>query len=130
MTPVEIIALIVVLGVIVKLITLAVNQKSLANKVDMMASKPVVGTIIATLLAAVVLYYLLMEITIIQVFATLAFVMLMVLISFLAFPKELTKLAKEILKTKSILKTGWFVIVLWLGLIIWVIIELYPRILT
>ena len=73
MTPVEIIALILAIFILVKLVVLAIRQKAWMRIPRVVFAKPILAMIVSILLAGVVLYYLLMEISIVHIFASMLF---------------------------------------------------------
>ena len=90
-----------------------------------MFAKPKVVMVVSVVLAAIVLYYLLVELTIVQVFAAVAFAYLMVLLSFAAYSHLFGGLATKMLKEGSILKKSWLLIVIWVALSIWVLYTIF-----
>ncbi len=124
MTPIEIFALIVAVIAIVKVVVLLVNPKSWMKFAKAIYAQPAASMIVSLLLAAVVLYYLLTELTIVQIFAAVLFTMLLALSSFSAFPKELLEMANKLLEDKSIMKKAWLPTIVWVALIVWVLYAL------
>jgi hypothetical protein len=119
-TPVELIALILIIVVAIKLIVIFVKPKAWNNNVvKKLWGKSILMTLISYILAGVVLYYLLQELTIVQILATMMFFALLVAAGIGPYKKELIKLADKILKDKAVLKKSLFYILVWLALIIW-----------
>ena len=98
MTPIEIMALIVALVSIIKMIVFLIRPKSWMKVPNKIYAQPVMTMIVSLLLAAGVLYYLLAELTIIQVFATLLFVILLMLSTLSPYSKEFLEMANKLLK--------------------------------
>jgi len=125
MTPIEVIALIVALGAIIKLLVIAANKNKWTGVVDYFyVKKAKLMLVIYIVLAIVVFYYLIQAMTIIQIFAAMAFLGLLVGITFLAYPKDISSFAKRILKGK-LPPLIWIVSLVWLVLSVWVLLELF-----
>lgn len=125
MTPIEIIAFILVLLVLVKLIVILINPKSWQKTTQALIGKPILTIVVSLVLAAVVLYYLLAELTIVQIFAVMAFLALLMMLSMAAYSKEFLTMAKKILKDRSALKKCWLPIAIWIVLMLWVLYALF-----
>ncbi len=84
-----------------------------------------ITSIIALVLAAIVLYYLVWieGITIVQIFAVTAFVVLLMAVGIGTYAKEVISMATKMLK-KGVLKRAWFYTLIWVVLMIWGIKEL------
>ena len=124
-TSIEILALILIILSGIKIITILINPSIWLNKV---VKKVYVGkrtTFIFLVLALIVLYFLLQEITIIQILAVMLFVALIFGISFSIHYKELIKLADQIFKNKNIVKSNWLPIIIWIILLLWGLKELF-----
>ncbi len=126
MTPIEIIALILIIFSAIKILVISVNPKSWADFVKKIWAKPMVTSVISLILAAVVLYYLVWieEITIVQILAVTAFVALLMAVGIGMYAKEVIGMATKMLK-KGILKRAWFYTLLWVALIAWGAYELF-----
>lgn len=125
MTPIEIIALIVILVAAIKIIVLLINPKSWMGVVRKVWTNPMITSVISLILAAVVLYYLLQEITIIQVFAAMALVGLLAALGIAAYSNEIVALGEKMLKDKAVIKKAWLALLIWIILIIWALKELF-----
>jgi len=125
MTPIEIFALIVVVLGLVKLIVMFIKPSSWANVVKTVFAKPMLTGIISLVLAIVVLYYLLAEMTIVQIFGTMLFFMFIMLASFAVFSKELINMMNSLLGQGNIMKRVWLIVLIWFVLMIWVLYALF-----
>ena len=119
-TPVEWIALILMVIVAIKLIVILVSPKAWFNSV----AKPLwknagLMTLVSLVLAAVVLYYLLVELTIVQILAVMAFLALLAAVGVGTYKKEVLALADKLLKDKTIIRKSWLYILIWAVLILW-----------
>lgn len=120
LTPIEIIALIFSIVILVKLIIISFNKESWMNIIDVAFAKPNGTSFVLAILAGVVFYYLLLELTIVQIFASAAFIGLLGGVGAMHFSKEIKGLAKKALK-KKFSSTILLVILVWGILAIWVI---------
>ena len=84
MTPIEIIALIFIVISIIKLITIAVSPKTWygsSNPLVKLAWNRVSATVFSVVIGGVVLYYLLAEITVVQLFVAVMFGFLLMILT-------------------------------------------------
>jgi hypothetical protein len=126
LTPIEIIALILIITSLIKIIVIAISPNTWKiSVVNPIFNKPKLTGTISLILAAIVLYYLLQEINIVQILATMVFFALLISISFSIYHKELTKLVNNIYNKNKILKEAWFYILIWLVLLIWGLKEIF-----
>ena len=122
MTPVQIIALITAVAILVKIIVVSVSRGSWIKIIDKLYARPICALVYFAL-AALVLYYLLQEISIIQIFAVLAFIALIGGAGIMIYaPNEIKAMAKKVLKKK--ISGGIFIfLILWVVLAVWAIYE-------
>ena len=124
MTPVEIFALIIALGILLKLIVGVLNPKAWLNMTKKIYASPVLIVIVSLILGAVVLKYLLVELTIVQIYASMLFLMFVGVLSLAVYVKEMLPLIEKILKRGNILKKAWLPVLIWFVLTLWVLKEL------
>ena len=124
-TPVEIIALVLLIVAAVKMVVLLISGKSWMNLAKSLYKNKVVFQIICFLLAGVVLYYLLQDLTIVQIFAVTAFVALLLALGMAEPIKKIIPVYEKHLKNKTLFKTYWLYVLVWLALMAWVFIELF-----
>ena len=125
MTPVEIIALVFVVFALIKLAVIAVNPSSWISAVKNIYAKPVMLTGVALILGAIVLKYLLEELTIVQIFAAMTFMMALMMIQFAALSNEIKDIAERFLKDRNLLRRLWLPLILWIALMAWVLFEIF-----
>ena len=126
MTPIEIIALILIIAVAVKLIVIMTNPKKWMGIVDAVWKNSGLTTIVCLVGAGIVLYYLLESgIGIVQILAVMLFLGLLIGLSAAAYSKDLIAFGKKILKDKAVVKKAWLVIIIWIVLILWGLKELF-----
>jgi|TARA_B100000315_G_C14577583_1_gene588697 uncharacterized YccA/Bax inhibitor family protein len=125
-TSVEIIALIVIIASAIKMLMLLVNPKGWMNFAKKIYAKPELVSIVALILAAIVLYYLVgAGITIIQILAITAFVALLVLIGIAKDVPALMKKYEGMVKKGNLWKEYWLYALIWIVLLIWGAKELF-----
>lgn len=126
MTPIEIIALIVAIVAAIKIIVVLIKPKAWLNSVvKPVYSKPTLTMLVSLILAVLVLYYLLMELNIIQIFAVMAFLALIMALSFAAYFREIVGLAEKMLRDNHVIKRAWLAILIWIILICWTLYVLF-----
>ena len=126
MTPIEIIALIIILASAIKIVVILVKPGAWADLVKKIWAKPIVISIVSLILAALVLYYLVWVegLTIVQILAVTAFVALLMAVGVGMYAKEVIGMATKMLK-KGIMKRAWLYTLLWVALIAWGAYELF-----
>ena len=121
MNSIEIMALIVAVISMIKIIVILINPKYWKAVAHVVCKNQVATTVIALVLAVVVLRYLLTELNILQIFATMLFLILLMAVSFSSYSKEMLQLTDKVLSNRDVLKKGWVPIIIWLALIAWVL---------
>ncbi len=126
MTPIEIMALVIIIISAIKVIVILANPKSWADIVKKIWANPMITSIISFILAAIVLYYLVWVegITIVQILAVTLFVVLLIAVGVGTYATEVISMATKMLK-KGILKRAWFYTLIWIVLLIWGAKELF-----
>jgi hypothetical protein len=127
MNPVEIIALLTALIVPVKLIILMRSQRFWFKNVT---SNYWVGsgntTMIASFIVSIAsLYFLLQELTIIQVWAALFFSMALISMALAPFSKYLLEVENRWFTETNTVKKGWLSTIVWVAISAWVLIALF-----
>ena len=120
-TPIEWMALILIVVSAVKIITILVNPGAWnANVVKKVWANSNLAMIVSLILAAIVLYYLLQGgLTIVQILAVTLFVALLMAAGAAAYKKELIAMADKMLKDKAMIKKSWIYIIVWVVLLAW-----------
>jgi len=129
MTPVEIIALIFIVISIIKLITIAISPKAWygsSNPLVKLVWNRISATIFSLIIGGVILYYLLAEISIVQLFVAVIFSFLLMIITVAPdIDKVLKAVPDQIEKKKgSFLVEYWPAIIAWVGLMVWTVWEI------
>jgi hypothetical protein len=125
LTTVGIIALVLLVLAMIKMLVLLISPKFYLGYVKKIFKNKVVFQIGCLVLAAIVLFFLLKELTIIQIFASAAFVSLLVGIGVSDFGERIVSVYRKHLRNKTLWKSYWLYIVLWLALMVWVFLELF-----
>jgi len=125
MTPVEIMALVVVLLGGIKIAVLFADPKKWASVAKKVYGTPLVTQFFAAVFGIGSLYFLLQEVTIVQIFAVMFFFMCLMMMGVAAFGKELVKLVDVILKRKDLVRSTGLLYLIWIVLMVWVIAELF-----
>ncbi len=123
-TSVEIVALIFAIVVLLKLFIVLVSRESWISFVKGIYKNPFLLVLVELILTVFVFYYLLQELTIIQIMACVLLGALLTGMSLASYSKEFIPAATKMLKT-NILKRAWLLIILWLVLTVWVLVELF-----
>lgn len=120
---IEIIATIVALLVAVKLIFVLTKPEKWLNMAKVIYSKPTAVMFISVILAVAVLGYLIEKLSIIDIFAVMAFIALMSIASVSYFGKDVIAVGEKMIKQKFVSKI-WLPLLIWIILLVWVIVEL------
>ncbi|HLD97815.1 MAG TPA: hypothetical protein VI815_00655, partial [Candidatus Nanoarchaeia archaeon] len=87
-------------------------------------SHSLVSSIILAILAIIVFYFLVQNISIVDIMAVATFISILFALSFLQFSNEILVLANKIYKNKLSPAT-WIYILIWLALMIWALYEIF-----
>ena len=104
MTPVEIIALILVIAAAIKIIMVTINPKGWLSFAKSRVSKPGQMKVGALILAIIVFYFLIQELSIVQIFATMGFTVLLIIVGMASDVKPLIKKYGEQMKSGKLWK--------------------------
>jgi hypothetical protein len=127
MTAVEIIALVTIILSVIKLVTVYINPKAwYEGPIARIWTRPVAGTVISLALGVVILNYLLQELTIVQVFASVAFASVLFSLMLIPYYKELHGIfLKDGQSGDQIFKKSWLGTVAWVALMVWALVEIF-----
>ncbi len=125
MTPIEIIAVILVAVSILKLVILAIKPKIWLRLVEAIYSKPKAMMWVSLILGAMVLYYLLQTMTIVQIVAVMAFMSLLMAVGFSAFPGYIVETAQKAFRRKHLVRRAWLMTIVWVVICVWVLYEIF-----
>lgn len=124
MGSVETIAWIMVIAGAIKIISIAHNPKGWMNFAKKIWSKPQQMKLAGVVLGVIVLYYLLQELTIIQIMATMAFFAALLMVGFASDAEPLLKKYEKQIKNKTIWAKHKIYILIWIVLMVWTLKEL------
>lgn len=125
LTIIQIFALIVIALAAIKIIVILIKPKAWLELVKVIYAKPKLTMVISLILAIITLRYLIKEITITQIFASMIFIMLIGALTISIYFKEMSPLFEKMLKDRKILKKAWLPIIVWIVLLIWAIVEIF-----
>lgn len=117
--------LVFVILAIIKILICSFNPKAWLKFAKSLYKKGPVLFIVELILAAILFYYLFMELSIIYIMAVIILGALLTGMSFAIYNKETIAWGSKILKGKTILNKAWLPLLIWLALAIWVLIELF-----
>lgn len=125
MTPVEIMALLLALGVVVKLAVVSINPKLWIDEVTKKAlSNSTLVLLASIVLVGITLPLLLVELSIVQIFAVFLFLAGLMIMSMAPYSVEIIKIGEKMIAEGNVLKKAWLAIVVWLILAVWVLYEI------
>ena len=132
MTIVEWMAAIVAIAVVVKILVILIKPKAWMSVVKPIYANSVVLMVVGLILAGGSLYYLLLPVvdggagmSIVDMFAVLFFLSMLMMVSVAAYNKELMAMANKLLKNRNVLRKGWLALIIWLVLAVWALKELF-----
>jgi len=130
MTSIETIALIFIVFAIIKFVVLAINPGSWYGKsnplVNIMTKSPIAAYVISIIFGGLVLFYLLKELSIIQIFAATVFSWFLMMLTFGPFFREIIGSVKGMAEQKPhFFCRFWFPLVVWIVLMAWVVWEIF-----
>jgi len=126
MTPIEILAAIFAILVLVKLLFVAVNPKFWMKGVESILSNYVFTTVVYVLLAIIIGYIVFKSLSIVQVAAVMLFTSVLIGLTLIPYSKEFLTLGKELTSTQSkIFRKAWLAIVIWAGIAVWTLYAVF-----
>ena len=125
LSVVEWFALIFIAVSAIKILVILVSPKSWLKVGKGLWSQPWLAGLVSLILGAIVLYYLVQSgITIVQIFAVMLFLSLLMAIGIAPHTKEAVSMADKIYK-KNFLGNNWFYLLIWIVLIVWALMALF-----
>ncbi len=125
MQPLEIIALVLVIITFLKLLIISVKQRAWYKFTKAIYSRPAALRWISLILAVIVGYYVIQELSITQIWAVIAFVVLLMTIGVAEYSTEMLELAEKIFRKKNVLKRARLAVAIWVVLGLWLLKELF-----
>jgi hypothetical protein len=124
MTPIEIIALIFGVLVLVKVVCVFINPKSLIKKATKILKHPTALTVTYLVLLVVLGIQIFAVLTIEQVASVILFTVLLVGLSLVPYADTTLKLTKHILG-KDMVKKEWLPLAIWIVLAVWAVYAVF-----
>lgn len=124
METITIFALIIALLALVKILVILIKPKVWTEVVKSVWRAPGFMMVVCLILAAVVLYYLIQDISIVQIMAVFLFVALLGGMTVAVYSKEVVSLAGKMLNDRKFMKKAWLPVIIWLVLILWALKEI------
>ena len=118
-TPVEIIALIMIVAVAIKMVVILVNPMAWMNFARKTYSNVRAVQISSLILAVVILYYLLQEMTIVQILAVTAFMGAMLAMGLAPHIGSIIKRYEAQIKKGQMWKDNLIYALIWIALLVW-----------
>lgn len=125
MEIIEIFALIVLVAIAIKILVVLISPKSWLIFAGKIWKLPILTMVVSLVLAGIVFYYLIQEISIVQIFAVMLFIALITAATMAVYVKEFLPFAQKLLKDRNFLKRAWLPILIWIVLLIWAAKELF-----
>ncbi|MEK6937315.1 MAG: hypothetical protein AABW58_04560 [Nanoarchaeota archaeon] len=120
MAPLEIISFLFALLILVKLVFVIFSKQTWYRNVAMPIYKnPKVSSLVILIIALIIFYYLIQSITLIELFAAMAFTNMITALSFMFYTKEFSELVKKVYS-----KNFKFTIFGILYLLFWILLSL------
>ncbi|MFQ5916429.1 MAG: hypothetical protein ACE5I0_01310 [Candidatus Binatia bacterium] len=123
MTPIEILATIFAVFVIVKLVVVTVKPGLWMKWAEGMLKNELLITLIYFVLAVIIGYYIFAELTVVQVAAVTLWVSMLIGIGFVPYSKILLKLRDELVSVG--ISKAWLAMLIWAVLAIWVLYAVF-----
>jgi hypothetical protein len=124
MDAIQLFAWIVVIAAAVKILVLLVNPKAWIRMASKIWKYPSAMMIVSLILGAVVLYYLIQTLSIIQIFAVILLVMLLSASTMAAYSKEFSAFIQKLSKERNVIGKAWLALIVWVALLVWAITAL------
>ena len=122
---VEWFVLVFVILAIIKIIICSFKPKAWLDLIKGLYKNGVVLFIVELILAAVLFYYLFLELSLVYIMAVIVLGALLTGMSFAIYNKETIAWGSKILKGKTLWNKAWLPLLIWLALSIWVLVELF-----
>ena len=126
MTPIEIMALILAAGILIKFIVSLVSPSARLSVAKTFYKSPAIISVVFLVLAAISGYYIFAEFNIVQVAAIMLFTAFLIGLAFAPYSQSMIKVFEEMLASReAIFKRNWLSIIIWTAIALWVIYALF-----
>ncbi len=131
MHAIEIIALIFIVISLTKLLVIFFNPKAWygpANPLMKLFANQTLGIVFSLFLGGLVLMYLLAELSIVVIFASMVFAFLLLILTLSPYANQMVEMVVMDSETgKDFFRKNWLSILVWVALMIWVLWDIYLR---
>lgn len=110
---------------LVKLVTVSIKPKAWLKIVEPLYKSHIILFVVELILAATLFYYLMKEITFLQIIGGIVLGALLTGMTFAVYGKETIEWAKKLLKEKTMIKRAWLSILIWFILLVWALASLF-----
>jgi len=121
---VEIFVLVFVVLALIKLLFILFSPKAWMNLTKAIYKNSAILVIVELILAAIVFYYLSMEISLIYIMAGILIGALLTGMVFAIYSKEIVPIFTKTFKS-NLIKRAWLPLIIWLALVIWTLTEIF-----
>ena len=119
-TPIENIALVLIVLATIKMLVLVIKPQAWMNFVRWLYQKPPVTKFVAAILAGVILYYLInSDMTIVQILAVSLFMAMLFVVGLAEDIKPFIRKYEAQIKAGKMWQKHWFYTLLWIALLVW-----------
>jgi hypothetical protein len=125
LTYIEILALIFSLAILFKLLMLIFSRNSWMSIIKRLYTKKKILFLVEIGLAAVVMYFLLQSLTLIEIMASIFLGAFLTGITFVDFSEEVLPSMLKVFEKKKFLKRSVIPIIIWLALAIWILLKIF-----
>ena len=125
LTSIEIIAALFAVIALIKIVVIVINRRWWYKHVtNPIYGNPAVSGVIFAVLAIIILYFLLQELSIVQIFAVLAFAGILIALGFLPYWKIVGPALKK-RHSQGFNGWQWLYIIIWFLLVLWVLYAIF-----
>ncbi len=126
MTPIEIIATVLAVFILVKILIIFISLESWLKIAEALLKKRALATIIYFVLASLVGYYVFSSLNVVQVAAVMLFTSLIIALGIIPYSSALLKVIKEELGTgMNVFRKNWLSILIWLAISVWILYTVF-----
>ena len=122
MTPLEIIATIFAILILVKVSIVMMNPKLWLKVAEPAMRNYTLTAVVYAIIAVIVGYYIFASLNIVQVAAVMLFTAILIGLGLLPFHKHFMKIGQEMSESRSVMfQKVWLQIVIWVAMAVWVL---------
>ncbi|MEE9125297.1 MAG: hypothetical protein V3U14_12540 [candidate division NC10 bacterium] len=122
MTPLEIIATIFAILILVKISIVMMNPKLWLKIAEPVMRNYTLTAVVYAIVAVIVGYYIFASLNIVQVAAVMLFTAILIGLGLLPFHKHFMKIGQEMSESRSVMfQKVWLQIVIWVAMAVWVL---------